>query len=141
MQEDVAARTREFSEAIRKADPRAKFIATGQDPDRYRAWNAAQLSLGPGFYEYLSTHLVVDAGRVLKPDASPEFLAEAMFAMPVGIERMLREMKQQIDADPRMKDVKLALTENLFRAPFAPSPPDYPAPHIPEYRNMGGARL
>ncbi len=62
-----------------------------------------------------------------------------MFAMPVGIERMLHDMKQQIDADPRMKNVKLALTENLFRAPFAPSPPDYPAPHIPEYRNMGGA--
>jgi alpha-N-arabinofuranosidase len=139
MQEDVAARTRAFSEAIRKADPRAKLIATGQDPDRYRAWNAAQLSLGPGFYEYLSTHLVVDAGRVLKPDASPEFLAEAMFAVPVGTERMLREMKQQIDADPRMKGVKLAFTENLFRAPFAPAPPDYPAPHIPEYRNMGGA--
>jgi alpha-N-arabinofuranosidase len=138
-EEDVAARTRAFSEAIRAVDPRAKFIATGQDPDRYRAWNAAQLSLGPGFYEYLSTHLVVDAGRVLKPDASPEFLAEAMFAVPVGVERMFRDIKQQIDAAPGMKDVKLAFTENLFRAPFAPSPPDYPAPHIPEYRNMGGA--
>lgn len=137
--EGVAARTKEFSVALRKADPRAKFIATGQDPDRYRDWNAAQLTLGPGFYEYLSTHMVVEAGRVVKPDASPEFVAEAMFAMPLGIERMMREMKQQIDSDPRMKDVKLALTENLFRAPFTNSPPDYPAPHIPEYRNMGGA--
>jgi alpha-N-arabinofuranosidase len=138
-QEDVAARTKRFSEAIRAADPRARFIATGQDPDRYHAWNAAQLSLGPGFYEYLSTHLVVDSGRVRKPDASPEFLAEALFGMPVGVERMLREMKQQIDAVSGMKSVGLAFTENLFRAPFAPSPPDYPAPRIPEYRNMGGA--
>ena len=137
--EEIAARTREFSVAVRAIDPRAKFIATGQDPDRYQAWNAAQLSLGPGFYEYLSTHMVVDSSHVVKPNASPEFLAEAMFAMPVGIERMLRDMKKQIDADPRMKNVNLALTENLFRAPFAPSPPDYPAPHIPEYRNMGGA--
>jgi len=136
--EEVAARTREFSVAIRAVDPRAKFIATGQDPDRYKDWNAAQLSLGPGFYEYLSTHMVVEAGRVQKP-ASPAKVAEAMFAMPVGIEQMLRNMKQQIDVDPRMKDVKLALTENLFRVPFAPSPPDYPAPHVPEYRNMGGA--
>lgn len=136
--EEVAARTREFSVAIRAVDPRAKFIATGQDPDRYKDWNAAQLSLGPGFYEYLSTHMVVEAGRMQKP-ASPAKVAEAMFAMPVGIEQMLRNMKQQIDVDPRMKDVKLALTENLFRVPFAPSPPDYPAPHVPEYRNMGGA--
>jgi alpha-N-arabinofuranosidase len=137
--EEVAARTREFSAAVRKADPRATLIATGQDPDRYKEWNAAQLTSGPGFYEYLSTHMVVNAGQVLKPDATPEFVAEAMFAMPVGIERMMREMKQQIDADPRMKNVKLALTENLFRAPFTASPPDYPAPRIPEYRNMGGA--
>jgi alpha-N-arabinofuranosidase len=62
-----------------------------------------------------------------------------MFGIPLGIERMMRDMKQQIDADPRMKNVKLALTENIFRAPFTSSPPDYPAPHIPEYRNMGGA--
>ena len=34
-QEEVAARTREFSVAVRAADPRAKFIATGQDPDRF----------------------------------------------------------------------------------------------------------
>jgi alpha-N-arabinofuranosidase len=137
--DDVAKRTREFSAAVRKADPRATFIATGADPDRYKEWNAAQLTSGPGFYEYLSTHLVVNSGLVQKPDASPEFLAESLFGIPVGIERMMREMKVQIDADPRMKNVKLALTENLFRAPFAPSPPDYPAPHIPEYKNMGGA--
>jgi len=137
--DDVAKRTREFSAAVRKADPRATFIATGADPDRYKEWNAAQLTSGPGFYEYLSTHLVVNSGLVQKPDASPEVLAESLFGIPVGIERMMREMKVQIDADPRMKNVKLALTENLFRAPFAPSPPDYPAPHIPEYRNLGGA--
>jgi alpha-N-arabinofuranosidase len=33
----------------------------------------------------------------------------------------------------------VALTEWLFRAPFSPAPPDYPAPRIPEYRNLGGA--
>ncbi|MGD0909840.1 MAG: alpha-L-arabinofuranosidase C-terminal domain-containing protein [Candidatus Acidiferrales bacterium] len=137
--DDVAKRTREFSAAVRKVDRRATFIATGADPDRYKEWNAAQLTSGPGFYEYLSTHLVVNSGLVQKPDASPELLAESLFGIPVGIERMMREMKVQIDADPRMKSVKLALTENLFRAPFAPSPPDYPTPHIPEYRNLGGA--
>ena len=42
--EEVAERTREFSAAVRKADPNAIFIATGQDPDRYKEWNAAQLT-------------------------------------------------------------------------------------------------
>lgn len=137
--EEVAARTREFSAAVRKVDPKAILIATGADPDRYKDWNAAQLSSGPGFYEYLSTHLVVNAGQTLKPDPSPEFLAQAMFAIPVGIERMISGMKAQIDADPRMKNVKLAFTERLFRAPYAPAPPDIPTPREAEFRNLGGA--
>ena len=138
--ERLAARTREFSEAVRKVDPTAKLIATGEDPDKFQAWNAAQLSSGPGYFEYLAAHLVVDAGGVRRKDPSPEFVAEAMFAMPVGIERLFHDMKNQIDADARMKGrVGIALTEYLFRAPFSPSPPDYPAPHLPEYRNLGGA--
>ena len=136
----IAARTREFSEALRKVDPGAKLIATGEDPDRFRAWNAAQLSLGPAYFQYLSTHMVVEAGRVRKADPSPEFVAEAMFAQPVGIERLLHEMKNQIDADARTRGrTVIALTEWLFRAPFSPAPPDYPPPRIPEYRNLGGA--
>jgi alpha-N-arabinofuranosidase len=138
--ERIAARTREFSEAVRKVDPGAKLIATGEDPDRFRAWNAAQLSLGPEYFQYLATHMVVEAGAVRKPGPSPEFVAEAMFALPVSIERMFHDMQQQIDADARMKGrTGLALTEWLFRAPFSPSPPDYPPPRIPEYRNLGGA--
>jgi alpha-N-arabinofuranosidase len=84
--------------------------------------------------------MVVDAGGVRKKDPSPEFVAEAMFAMPVGIERLLQDMKKQIDADARMKGrTGIALTEWLFRAPFSPAPPDYPPPRVPEYRNLGGA--
>ena len=136
----IAARTREFSEAVRKADPRVKLIATGQDPDRFEKWNAAQLALGPEYFQYLATHLVIEAGVVRKKEPSPEFVAEAMFAMPVGVEVLLRDMKRQIDADPRMKGrTGVALTEWLFRAPFSPAPPDYPAPQMPEYRNLGGA--
>ena len=107
----------EFSVAVRAADPRAKFIATGQDPDRYQAWNAAQLSLGPGFYECLSTHMVVDAGQVVKADASPEFSPKRCSQCLWASRGMLRDMKHG-DSYPRMKNVNLALTENLFRAPF-----------------------
>ncbi len=136
----IAARTREFSEALRKVDPGAKLIATGEDPDKFQAWNAAQLSLGPDFFQFLSSHMVVEAGRVRKSDPTPEFVAEAMFAQPVGIERLLHEMKKQIDADARTRGhIGIALTEWLFRAPFSPAPPDYPPPRVPEYRNLGGA--
>jgi alpha-L-arabinofuranosidase len=136
----IASRTREFSEAVRKVDPRVKLIATGQDPDRFEKWNAAQLALGPEYFQYLATHLVIEAGVVRRKDPTPEFVAEAMFAMPVGVESLLGAMKKQIDADPRMKSrTGVALTEWLFRAPFSPAPPDYPAPRIPEYRNLGGA--
>jgi alpha-N-arabinofuranosidase len=138
--ERLAARTRDFSQAVRKVDPAAKLIATGEDPDKFQAWNAAQLSSGPGYFEYLSSHMVVEAGAVRKADPSPQFVAEAMFAIPVGIERMFRDMKRQIDADAGMKGrTGIALTEYLFRAPFSPAPPDYPPPRIPEYRNLGGA--
>jgi alpha-N-arabinofuranosidase len=135
--ERIGARTREFSEAVRKVDPGAKLIATGEDPDKFLEWNAAQLSLGPGYFRHLAAHMVVEAGAVRKADPSPEFVAEAMFAMPVGIERMFHEMKQQIDAMKGRTDI--ALTEWLLRAPFSPAPPDYPPPLIPEYRNLGGA--
>jgi alpha-L-arabinofuranosidase len=138
--ERVAERTRLFSEAVRKADPLVKLIATGQDPDRFEKWNAAQLALGPEYFNSLATHLVIEAGAVRKPNPSPKFVAEAMFAIPTGVERMLQLMKSQIDADPRMRSrTGLALTEYLFRAPFSPAPPDFPPPRIPEYRNMGGA--
>ena len=40
--EQLAPRTKEFSEAIRMVDPQARLIATGQDPDAYQKWNAAQ---------------------------------------------------------------------------------------------------
>ena len=50
---------RSFSEAIHQVDPRARLIATGQDPDQYTEWNAAQLTNPPGTFDFLSTHFVV----------------------------------------------------------------------------------
>jgi alpha-L-arabinofuranosidase len=138
--ERIAERTREFSDAIRKADPRAKLIGTGADPDRFEKWNAAQLGLGRETFENLSTHLVLNAGAVSRRNPAPEFVAEATFAIPAGLERLFGEMKKQIDADPRTKGRPgLALTEWVLRMPFAPSPPDLPVERVPDYRNLGGA--
>jgi len=111
----ASERTKVFSSAVRKADPRTQLIATGQDPDHFEDWNASQLRLGPEYFNYLATHFVVGTGDVLKPDASREFVAQAGLALPVGLERQLRAMRQQIDADERARGrVKIAFTEWLY---------------------------
>ncbi len=126
----VAERTREFSDAIRKVDPRSRLIATGQDPDHFESWNAAQLRNAPGAFQYLSTHFVVRTGDMQKPDPSPEFVAHADLALPVGLERQLRAMKQQIDSNPAARGkVNIAFTEWLFIGPAG----------SPMYNNLGGA--
>jgi alpha-N-arabinofuranosidase len=128
--EEVAARTRAFSDAVRKVDPHSRLIATGKDPDQFREWNAAQLTNPPGTFDYLATHFVVGA-NVQKANARPEFNAAASFALPVGLERRLREMKAQIDADERWRGrTKIAFTEWLFHAGSA---------HLPRFDNVGGA--
>ena len=127
----VAGLTREFSDAVRKADPRSVLIATGQDPDRFESWNAAQLRNAPEALNYLSTHFVVRTADVLKTDPSREFIAEAALALPVGLERQLRAMKRQIDGDPKSRGrVNIAFTEWLFSGPVA---------QAPMYNNLGGA--
>ena len=127
----VAQRTREFSAAVRKADPRSQLIATGQDPDHFESWNAAQLANAPDAFNYLSTHFVVGTAEVQKPNPSPEFIAEAALALPVGLERQLRAMKQQIDGNANARDrVKIAFTEWLFTGPVG---------RAPMYNNLGGA--
>ncbi len=128
--EEVAARTRRFSEAVRKVDPRARLIATGQDPDHFKTWNAAQLTNPPGTFDYLATHFVVGT-RTVKQDATPEFITRASFALPVGLERLLREMKQQADASDAWRGhVNFAFTEWLFHANNDT---------VPRFNNMGGA--
>lgn len=130
--ERIAERTRIFSEAVRRVDPAARLIATGQDPDHFREWNSRQLALGPEAFQFLSTHFVVGA-QVRRADPSPEFVARASLALPVGLERKLREMKAQIDDDPRTRGrVKIAFTEWLFHGPDD---------RVPRFTNMGGALL
>lgn len=126
----VAPRTKAFSDAVRAVDSGARLIATGQDPDRFREWNAAQLANAPGAFDYLSTHFVVGT-NVRRAAPTSEFIAQASFALPVGLERALREMKAQIDADQRARGrVKIAFTEWLFHGN---------TPGVPYFNNLGGA--
>ncbi len=93
----VAERTKSFSDAVRKVDPKARLIATGGDPDVFQDWNAAQLTNPPDTFNYLSTHFVVTTNSVQAPHPSPDVIAKAVFALPIELERRLRTMHQQFE--------------------------------------------
>ena len=127
----VAERTKTFSGAVREVDPRARLIATGQDPDHFEPWNAAQLQNAPDGFQFLSAHFVVQTAQVMRANASREFVAKAALALPVGLERQLRAMERQIEGDARARGkVRIAFTEWLFAGR---------AEETPMYGNLGGA--
>ena len=113
--EQLAARTAEFSKAVRAVDPAAKLIATGADPEVFDSWNAIQLTNPPGTFDYLSTHFVVGTSEVQMKNPTPDSVAEAAFALPVELERRLRKAQGQIDSTPGYNGkAHIAFTEWLF---------------------------
>lgn len=126
----VAEKTKSFSDAVRRVDPKARLIATGADPDVFHDWNAAQLANPSGTFNYLSTHFVVTTNSVQASHPSPDFIAKATFALPIELERRLRSMHEQFRETP-LRNVNTAFTEWLFW-----SSEDR---FSPRYDNMGGA--
>ncbi len=133
--EELPGRTRQFSEAIRRVDPRARLIATGQDPDNYQQWNAAQLTNPPGTFDFLSTHFVVTTDRLQQAHATPDTVALDGFALPVELGRRLRGMQGQIDQTAGYRGkAHIAFTEWLWVCCGDRRPPN-----APKWDNMGGA--
>lgn len=129
--DQLAERTLAYSKAIRAVDPNAVLIATGADPDNYTKWNATQLTNPANTFNYLSTHFVVTNTDVRTPRASTDFITQAAFALPIGLEEKLKEMQQQINSVPAFADkAHIAFTEWLFIGN---------RPGTPSFRNMGGA--
>jgi len=129
--DQLAQRTLEFSKAVRSADPTARLIATGADPDVFTSWNASQLSNAPGTFDYLSTHFVVGTGNVRAKAPSPDFVATAAFALPIELERRLIDEQKQIDAAPGYSGkTHVAFTEWLFIGERR---------NAPSFTNLGGA--
>jgi alpha-L-arabinofuranosidase len=132
--DQIAERTRQFSEAVKKADPSARLIVTGQDPDVYKNWNARQLTNPAGTFDFLSTHFVVTTDRTETQNPSPDFMAQAAFALPVELGRRLEAMQGQINQSANFKDkAHLAFTEWLYVGARGR------AADAPRYDNMGGA--
>ena len=129
--DQLAARTLEFSKAIRAVDPKARLIATGADPEVFKEWNAIQLTNPPGTFNYLSTHFVVGTGEVQEKSPTADFVAQASLALPVELERRVRQEQEQIDAAPGYAGkAHVAFTEWLFIGERL---------NAPNFLNMGGA--
>jgi alpha-L-arabinofuranosidase len=132
--DQLAARTRQFSEAIRRVDPKAQLIATGQDPDVFEKWNAVQLTNPANTFNYLSTHFVVTTDKTATPHPSPDFMAESSFALPVELGRRLRAMQEQINKNENFRDkAHIAFTEWLYVCCGGGNA------DAPRFDNMGGA--
>ena len=106
----VAQITRDVSEAVRGVDPKARLIATGGDEDFFHDWNAVQLSNPPGTFDYLSTHFVVNDNTQMR-NATAEFRTMASLALPVGLEKQLHAIHEQIQQSPHRYHVNTAFTE------------------------------
>jgi alpha-L-arabinofuranosidase len=131
--DQLAARTLEYSKAIRAVDPSARLIATGADPEVFKDWNAIQLTNPPGTFNYLSTHFVVGTGEVQQKSPTADFVAQASLALPVELERRVRQEQQQIDSAPGYAGkAHVAFTEWLFIGERL---------NAPNFINMGGAVL
>jgi alpha-L-arabinofuranosidase len=129
--DQLAPRTLAFSKAIRAVDPNARLIATGADPEVFKSWNAIQLTNPPGTFNYLSTHFVVGTGEVQQKSPTADFIAEASLALPVELERRVRDEQQQIDSTPGYAGkAHVAFTEWLFIGERL---------NAPNFLNMGGA--
>lgn len=130
--EQLPGRTLDFSKAVRAVDPKARLIATGQDPDHFEKWNAAQLTTPADTFDYLSTHFVVRTENLESGRKDGDSMDAAGFALPVELDRRLHAMHDQIDAVASHKDVKIAFTEWLFHGGGGRS-------DAPQFTNMGGA--
>ena len=128
----LAPRTLAFSQAVRRADPDAKLIATGQDPDNYQTWNATQLGNPAGTMNFLSAHFVVTTDDTKWRGATDEFRAEASLALPVQLGRQFDTMTGQIEGTDQRGKVKLAFTEWLWVHGRGRD-------HSPSYLNFAGA--
>ena len=129
--DQLAVRTKAFSDAIHAVDPAARLIATGADPEVFHDWNAIQLTNPPGTFNYLSTHFVVGTGEVRMKSPTPDFVASAALALPVELENRLHQAQDQIDSTTGYAGkAHLAFTEWLFIGERY---------NAPSFTNTGGA--
>jgi alpha-N-arabinofuranosidase len=138
--DQIAARTLAFSQAVRAVAPHAEIIATGETPNNFQGWNAAQLSNPPGTFNYLSTHFIHTTNQVTLPGASQDFMAAAAYALPFELGNRFQRMHAQVDTISAQRNkVQFALTEWLFAS--RGSGQRVFTQDSPSFNNLGGALM
>jgi alpha-N-arabinofuranosidase len=113
---EIASRTLAFSHALRPVSKDASLMATGDTPNSFEKWNAAQLTNPPGTFDLLTTHFIVGTNHVRQYPYTPDFMAAAAYAVPYALGPALDRMQAQMDSVPGYKDTHLAVTEWLFNS-------------------------
>jgi alpha-N-arabinofuranosidase len=113
---EIAPRTLAFSQALRPVSKDATLMATGDTPNDFEKWNAAQLTNPPGTFDLLTTHFIIGTNHVRLNPYTPDFMAAAAYAVPYALGPHLDRMQAQLDSVPGYKDTHFAVTEWLFNS-------------------------
>ena len=113
---EIAPRTLAFSKAIRPLAPNALFLATGETPLAFTAWNAAQLTNPPGTFDLLTTHFIIGTNHVRLGSYTPDFMAAAAYAVPYAVGTNFGNMQAQVNSVPGHDNTHFAVTEWLFNS-------------------------
>jgi alpha-N-arabinofuranosidase len=113
---EIAPRTLAFSKAIHSVAPDALFMATGQTPFGFTAWNGAQLTNPPGTFDLLTTHFIIGTNHVRLGSYTPDFMAAAAYAVPYAVASNLDSMQSQVNEAKGYQNTHFAVTEWLFNS-------------------------
>jgi alpha-N-arabinofuranosidase len=114
--QEIAPRTLVFSKAVRPLAKDATLLATGETPNGFEKWNAAQLTNPPGTFDLLTTHFIIGTNHVRLAPYTPDFMAAAAYAVPFAVGQSFERMQAQVDSAPGYKDIHFAVTEWLFNS-------------------------
>ena len=135
---EIAPRTLAFSKALRPLSKDALLMATGESPNGFETWNAAQFTNPPGTFDLLTMHFIAGTNHVQLHPYTPDFMAAAAYAVPYALGPDLDHMQAQMDAVPGYKGTAhFAVTEWLFNSKGA-GERNF-TNESPSSRNEGGA--
>ena len=135
---EIAPRTLAFSKALRPLSKDVLLMATGESPNGFETWNAAQFTNPPGTFDLLTMHFIAGTNHVQLHPYTPDFMAAAAYAVPYALGPDLDHMQAQMDAVPGYKGTAhFAVTEWLFNSKGA-GERNF-TNESPSSRNEGGA--
>jgi alpha-N-arabinofuranosidase len=105
-----------FSQALKPVSKDVLLMATGDSPNGFEKWNAAQLTNPPGTFDLLTMHFITGTNHVRLNPYAPDFMAAAAYAVPYALGPDLDKMQAQMDAVPGYKGTHFAVTEWLFNS-------------------------